>query len=458
MDLQREQSRDGSKFGVAFAITAEQSQGLAATEFLGYSTLEVADAKVLKILLDGKEVRELSSADQAVVILDRTPFYAESGGQVGDTGELKIRHADGTESSFTVTDTIKLAGTYFGHVGHLAEGELKVSDQLTAVVNPRLRGFTRGNHSATHLMHAALRFVLGDHVAQKGSLVDPERLRFDFSHFQPVTKAELRLVERLVNREIRANNAVSSDEMHYDDAIKAGAMALFGEKYGDRVRVLAMGEFSTELCGGTHVARTGDIGTFKIASESGVAAGVRRIEAVTGEGASLALEADQDQLNIAAGLLSATPLDVAHKLKQLLEREKELRHELDRLKTKAAAAQAAELASAAVDIDGIKVIAAKVEGAELKTLREMLDSLKSRLPDCAVVLAGTMDGKASLIAGVHGKALGKLKAGDMLGAVAAQIGGKGGGRPDMAQGGGDDSAALAPALASVFAWVRAKIG
>ena len=249
--------------------------------------------------------------------------------------------------------------------GNGSEGELKVADLATAVVNPQLRGFTRGNHSATHLMHAALRFVLGDHVAQKGSLVDPERLRFDFSHFQPVTKAELRQVERLVNREVRANNPVSADEMPYDDAIKAGAMALFGEKYGDRVRVLGMGEFSTELCGGTHVARTGDIGTFKIVSESGVAAGVRRIEAVTGEGASLALEADQDQLNVAAGLLSAAPADVSHKLKQLLDREKELKHELDRLKTKAAAAHAAELASAAVDVNGIKVVSAKVEGAEL---------------------------------------------------------------------------------------------
>ena len=457
MDLQREQSRDGSKFGVAFAITAEQSQGLAATEFLGYTALEVPGVKVLKILLDGKEVNELTSADQAVVILDRTPFYAESGGQVGDSGELNIAHSDASECRFIVTDTIKLAGTFFGHVGHLSEGELRLADHASAVVNSRLRGFTRGNHSATHLMHAALRFVLGDHVAQKGSLVDPERLRFDFSHFQPVTKAELRHVERLVNREVRANNAVSADEMPYDDAIKAGAMALFGEKYGDRVRVLAMGDFSTELCGGTHVARTGDIGTFKIISESGVAAGVRRIEAVTGEGASLALEADQDQLNVAASLLSAAPLDVAHKLKQLLEREKGLKHELDRLKTKAAAAHAAELANTAVDVDGIKVIAAKVDGAELKTLREMLDSLKSRLPDCAVVLAGTIDGKASLIAGVHGQALRKLKAGDMLSAVAAQIGGKGGGRPDMAQGGGDDSPALMTALAGVAAWVRGKM-
>ncbi len=457
MDQQREQSRDGSKFKLGFAITAEQSVGLAATEFRGYTELETTGTRVLKILQGGLDVSELTNADDAVVILDRTPFYAESGGQVGDTGELDLVNSDGSESRFIITDTIKLAGTFFGHVGHLSTGGLKLGDSAHAVVNPRLRGFTRGNHSATHLMHAALRYVLGDHVAQKGSLVDPERLRFDFSHFHPVTKTELRQVERLVNREIRANNLVSSDEMHYDDAIKAGAMALFGEKYGDRVRVLGMGAFSTELCGGTHVSRTGDIGMFKITSESGVAAGVRRIEAVTGEGATLAIELDDDQLRDAASLLSAAPLELAAKLKLVLAREKELQHELDRLKTKAAAAHAAELAAAAHEVSGIKVVSARIEGADVKTLREMLDNLKSRLPDCAVVLAGTADGKASLIAGVHGAALAKLKAGDMLGAVATQIGGKGGGRPDMAQGGGDDSPALISALASVVAWVRAKV-
>jgi alanyl-tRNA synthetase len=451
MNQQREQSKDGSKFGQGFAITAEQSVGLAATEFRGYVELE-SHAKVLKILLDAQEVSELTSADQAVVILDRTPFYAESGGQVGDKGALAAG-----DNQFTVGDTIKLAGTYFGHIGTLAQGELKVGDAIHASVNPKLRGSTRNNHSATHLMHAALRAVLGEHVAQKGSLVDAERTRFDFSHFQPVSKAELRQIERLVNREIRANHAVSADEMAYDDAIEKGAMALFGEKYGDRVRVLGMGDFSTELCGGTHVNRTGDIGAFKIISESGVASGVRRIEAVSGDGASKAIEADEDQLRDAAHLLSAAPSEVAHKLKQVLEREKELHRELDRLKTKAAAAQAAELAGAAIDLAGIKVVSARIEGADVKTLREMLDNLKSRLSDCAVVLAGTQDGKASLIAGVHGLALKKIKAGEMLSAVASQIGGKGGGRPDMAQGGGDDSPALVPALASVQLWLSSRL-
>jgi alanyl-tRNA synthetase len=448
------ENRLSSNFKQGLAITAEQSQGLAATQFVGYTTLTLDSAKVLKLLQDGHETSELANADDAVVILDRTPFYAESGGQVGDRGELFL--ASG--GRFVVRDTVKLGGAFFAHVGNLEQGTLKAGDTLAARVYDQLRSETKSNHSATHLMHAALRNVLGEHVAQKGSLVDSERLRFDFSHFQPVTREELRTIEHMVNREIRANHAVSADEMSYDDAIKKGALALFGEKYGDHVRVLGMGEFSTELCGGTHVARTGDIGYFKIVAESGVAAGIRRIEAVTGVGAAKALDADEDQLRESASLLNASIGELATKLKLVLERERELKHELDRLKTKAAAAQAADLAASAKVIGGIKVVSAKIEGADNKTLRDMLDNLKSRLSDCAIVLASTADGKASLIAGVHGAALGKLKAGDMLSAVATQIGGKGGGRPDMAQGGGDDSPALPQALASVEQWVGSKLG
>ena len=457
MQQQQINSRGNSKFSQAFSITAEQSLGLAATEFRGYVELESTPCTVLKILQSGAEVIELTSADQAVVILDRTPFYAESGGQVGDTGELDIHTADGSHARFIVEDTVKLAGTFFGHIGHLSQGEIKVSDSVTAVVNSRLRSFTRGNHSATHLMHAALRNVLGEHVSQKGSLVDPERLRFDFSHFQAVTKAELRQVERLVNREIRANNSVSANEMSYDAAIEAGAMALFGEKYGDRVRVLGMGDFSTELCGGTHTERTGDIGLFKITSESGVAAGIRRIEAVTGEGANLILEQEEDQLREAAALISASPMELVSKLKHTLEREKDQQRELELLKAKALGAQAAELAGKAEVIAGIAVLSLRIEGADVKTLRALYDQLKSRLNDCAIVLAGAAEGKVSLLAGCHGSALAKLKAGDMLSSVALQIGGKGGGKADLAQGGGEDSAALAPALASVAGWVKARV-
>ena len=452
MEKQKAASRDGGQFGATHSITAEQSVGLAPTEFLGYTQLQTDGCRILKILQDGAERSELSNGDQALLILDRTPFYAESGGQVGDRGVLTLG-----ETQFEVSDTIKLAGVYFAHIGHLRSGELKQGDLVNASVQAQLRSSTRSNHSATHLLHAALRFVLGDHVAQKGSLVDSERLRFDFSHFQAVTKDELRQIERLVNREIRANHAVSANEMSFDEAISAGAMALFGEKYGERVRVLGMGEFSTELCGGTHVSRTGDIGVFRIVSESGVAAGIRRIEAVSGEPACQALEHEQDQLREAASLLSATPSEIVHKLKLLQEREKDLQRELERLKTKAAAGQAGELANAAALIAGVKVVSARVEITEVKTLREMLDNLKSRLGDCAVVLAGASEGKVNLIAGVHGSALGKISAGDMLGAVAKQIGGKGGGRGDMAQGGGPDVPELASALAGVSTWVQAKL-
>jgi alanyl-tRNA synthetase len=452
MDKQREKSRDGSKFGSAVSITAEQSVGLAATQFLGYAGCDADGCTVVKILLDGQAVSELNSADSALVILDRTPFYAESGGQIGDSGQLFD-----SANVFQISDTVKLAGTFFGHVGKLQEGALRVGQVLSAKVDAERRARVRGNHSATHLMHAALRQVLGEHVSQKGSYVGPDRLRFDFSHFQPVSKTELRAIERMVNGQVRRNSQVQSDEMHFDDAIAKGAMALFGEKYGDRVRVLEMGGFSTELCGGTHVNHTGDIGVFKIIAEGGVAAGVRRIEALTGAGAMEAWESQDDDLREAANHLGANPAELVMKVKSLVEHQREAQKELDRLKQKAAAGQAAELAQSAIDVAGIHVIAARLEGVESKTLRDMLDNLKSRLPDCAIVLAGVIDGKANLIAGVHGAGLAKIKAGEMLAAVAAQIGGKGGGRPDMAQGGGDDSPSLITALQSVVAWVRGKM-
>ncbi len=455
MEKQREKSRDGSKFGAGVAITAEQSVGLVATQFLGYQTCLAADCKVVKILLDGQEVTELTSADTAVVILDRTPFYAESGGQVGDSGLLSA-----SDGQFQVADTLKLAGTFFGHIGSLSSGVIRVGQVLQASADENRRTRTRANHSATHLMHAALRKLLGEHVAQKGSYVGPDRLRFDFSHFQAVSRAELREIERAVNAQIRSNSAVHANEMSYDAAIAKGAMALFGEKYGDRVRVLAMGQddFSTELCGGTHVDHTGDIGVFKIVSEGGVSAGVRRIEALTGIGAMQAWEESEEELREAANQLNATPSDVANKIKTLIERERELQKELERIKAKAAAATAGDLLTQAVDVAGIKVVAARVEGVDAKTLREMLDNFKSRLSDCAIVLAGAMDGKVNLIAGVHGTALAKIKAGEMLSAVASQIGGKGGGRPDMAQGGGDDTPQLPSVLAGVADWVRGKTG
>jgi alanyl-tRNA synthetase len=457
MSQQQLQSRSANQFAQQFAMSAEQSAGLPATEFRGYQELETAHAKVLKLFVDGQAVDELSSSDQALIILDRTPFYAESGGQVGDTGTLELREGNTAHSSFVVEDTIKLAGSFHGHVGRLTAGSIKLGDSVHASVNPELRGSTRGNHSATHLMHAALRHVLGDHVAQKGSLVDADRLRFDFSHFQAVSKSELRRIEHLVNREIRANHAVSAEVMPYDAAIQAGAIALFGEKYGDQVRVLGMGEFSTELCGGTHVARTGDIGLFKIISESGVAAGIRRIEAVTGEGATRALEHDEDQLREAAALLSSAPGELVSKLRSQLEREKELKAELERYKAKASAGLAAELADKASAVGGIAVIGARIAGADVKALRELYDQLKSKLGDCAVVLAGAADGKVSLIAGCHGKALEKLKAGELLSSIAQQINGKGGGKPDLAQGGGDDAANLPAALAALPSWVQSKL-
>ncbi|HZP68289.1 MAG TPA: alanine--tRNA ligase [Rudaea sp.] len=453
MNEQRERARAASQFETKASLSAELVQQLAPTKFLGYEALAADDLTLAAIVRGGRAVGELGDGEEATLILDRTPFYAESGGQVGDTGSLA--NADGR---FEVRDTVKLAGAFHGHVGRWHGKALRVGATLRGAVDGERRQAIVLNHSATHLLHAALRKVLGEHVVQKGSLVAPDRLRFDFSHFKPVAPDELRRIEDIVNAEVRRNVGAEVRHMGYKEAIDFGAMALFGEKYGDEVRVLRMGDFSTELCGGTHVARTGDIGLFKIVAESGVAAGVRRIEALTGAGA-LAYVADEEQrLEHVAHLLSTGAGDVVDKLRQVFDRQKKLERELEALKAKAASAATQDLATSAHDVKGIKVIAARLDGADAKTLRDSVDQFKQRLGDCVVLLAGGAEGKISLVGGVHGKALGKIKAGDLVAHVARQIGGKGGGRPDMAQGGGEDTSALAPALAAVPEWVGAQLG
>ncbi|HEX6833720.1 MAG TPA: DHHA1 domain-containing protein, partial [Rudaea sp.] len=447
MNEQRERARAASQFESKATISADLVQRLSPTQFLGYESLASEELKITAILRGGRDVDELADGQEATLILDRTPFYAESGGQVGDTGVLKTN-----EGTFTVTDTVKLAGVFHGHVGRWSGGALRVGSIVHGAIDGERRQAIVLNHSATHLLHAALRKVLGDHVAQKGSLVAPDRLRFDFSHFKPVSSEELQTIEDLVNAEVRRNSAAEIRQMAYNDAIDFGAMALFGEKYGDEVRVLRMGEFSTELCGGTHVSRTGDIGLFKIVSESGVAAGIRRIEAVTGAGALAYVKDEENRLDAVAHLLSASGSEVVEKLRQLFDRQKKLERELESLKAKAASAATSDLVSTATDVGGIKVIAARLDGADAKTLRDSVDQFKQKLGDCVVLLAGG-EGKIALVAGVNGKALGRIKAGDLVAHVAKQIGGKGGGRPDMAQGGGEDGPQLGAALAAVPAWI-----
>jgi alanyl-tRNA synthetase len=452
MNEQRERARAASQFETKTSISADLVQRLQPTQFLGYAALDADALNVLAIVHDGRELDELRDGEEAALILDATPFYAESGGQVGDTGLLS--NADG---EFTVTDTIKLAGAFHGHVGRWKGKPLRIGAPLNGSVDAARRQAIVLNHSATHLLHAALRSVLGEHVVQKGSLVAPDRLRFDFSHFKPVAPEELRTIEDIVNTEVRRNVQAEVHQMAYKDALDFGAMALFGEKYGDHVRVLRMGEFSTELCGGTHVGRTGDIGLFKIVSEGGVAAGIRRIEALTGAGALAYVNAEANRLDEIAHLLSASGGDVIDKLRQVFERQKKLERELESLKAKTASAATGDLAANAADMNGIKVIAARLDGADAKTLRDSVDQFKQKLVDCVVLLAAGSDGKIALVAGVNGKALGKIKAGELVAHVAQQIGGKGGGRPDMAQGGGEDSPRLATALAEVPAWVGARL-
>lgn len=453
MKEQQERSREGGKFEAKGQMPAELASQLAPTVFLGYDALTSQGSKVVGIVRAGKQLDELSDGEEGLVILDRTPFYAESGGQVGDTGALVS-----ASGSFTVGDTLKMGGVFFGHAGQWhGKQALRVGDVVEANVDGTRRQAIVLNHSATHLLHAALRKVLGEHVTQKGSLVAPERLRFDFAHFKPMSADELREIETLVNAEVRRNEAAEVHHMGYNEAIEFGAMALFGEKYGDEVRVLKMGGFSTELCGGTHVGRTGDIGLFKIVSEAGVASGVRRIEAVTGAGA-LAYVADEERrLGEFAQLLSTSGDDAVEKLRQLFDKQKKLERELESLRAKAAGSATADLASTAKDVDGIKVVAARLEGLDAKALRDAMDQLKQQLTDCVVLLAGAAEGRVSLVAGVNGKALGRVKAGDVVAHVASQIDGKGGGRPDMAQGGGSDTPALPGILDGLAGWISQRL-
>ena len=445
MTRQKEQARAAGKFKMATNLEYDGP----ATTFHGYETLE-AKGNILALYRDGTAVNELVEGEIGVVVLDDTPFYAESGGQVGDVGELRASHG-----IFAVEDTQKIQASVFGHHGVVRTGKLSVGNGVAAKVDTVARARTIRHHSATHLMHKALREVLGAHVQQKGSQVDPDKTRFDFAHTQPVTAAEIVRIERIVNDEVIANAATRSRVMAIDEAQKTGAMMLFGEKYGDEVRVLDIGS-SCELCGGTHVARSGDIGLFKIVMEAGVAAGVRRIEAVCGDIAVLRIQQQQAQLDAVAAELKTLPAETAARVGQLLDNTKALEKELARLKSKLAASQGDDLAAQAVDVKGIKVLAAKLEGADATALRETLDKLKDKLRSAAIVLGSSHEGKVSLIAGVTPDLTGKLKAGELVNFVAQQVGGKGGGRADMAQAGGTDVAALPAALASVGAWVEQR--
>ncbi|HBK56492.1 MAG TPA: alanine--tRNA ligase [Xanthomonadales bacterium] len=448
MDEQRERARSASRFGGAPTLPGEWVARLQPTAFEGYERLVVEDCQIVAIIRDGQPTDALAAGEQGLIVLDRTPFYAESGGQVGDAGELI-----GASARFQVVDTQKVSAVFHGHVGRLAEGRLTLGDRLVAQVDADRRSATVLNHSATHLLHAALRRVLGEHVQQKGSLVAADRLRFDFSHFAPIAREALDRIEAMVNAQIRYNADAEARQMDMASALDMGAIALFGEKYGERVRVLRMGEFSTELCGGTHVRRTGDIGLFRIVAEGGISAGIRRIEAVTGQGALDHIAAETEQLDRVAALLGSGRSDVAARLAQMLERQKKLERELESLKARAAAGASADLAAHARDVAGLKVVAARIEGMAAKDLRAAVDTLKSRLGDAVIVLAAAADGKVSLVSGVSGAALAKVKAGDLLAHVAGRIGGKGGGRADLAQGGGPDHPALPEALDEVADWV-----
>ncbi len=448
MEQQRERARAASRFTAQGAVDYRGE----ATEFLGYESLQV-EGRIVALYRDGVAVTALEAGDTGVVVLDRTPFYAESGGQVGDRGELATSHG-----TFAVADTQKIQAGVFGHHGQVKTGRIQAGDRADARVDTGARQRAAWNHSATHLLHAALRTVLGAHVAQKGSLVDPFKTRFDFSHDKPVTETELRAIEDLVNQEIRRNHPVEVRIMKYDDAVKKGAMALFGEKYGDEVRVVGMGDFSTELCGGTHVHRSGDIGLFRIVGESGVASGVRRIEAVTGEGALEWTHREQDQLAEVAGRLKAQPQEIVAKLASVLDNVRALERELDRLKAKVAVSESADLIGQAVPLTAeVQLLSVRLPGADAKTLRDTLDALKGRLPSAVIVLGADAEGRVSLIAGVTPNLTARIKAGELVNFVAQQVGGKGGGRPDMAQAGGTDPAGLPQALASVGAWVKERL-
>jgi len=447
MDAQRGRARAASKFGAELRDTVKLS---ATTDFSGYDRL-TAQSRISALVFDGELVDILRAGQEGQVVLDNTPFYAESGGQIGDSGRLK-----GAASSFAVRDTQKI-GTAYAHSGVLESGELKVGDTVEAQVDAARRTAIALNHSATHLLHAALRQLLGKHVQQKGSLVAADRLRFDFSHTQALSPEELRRVEELVNTAIRGNAPAETRVMALDEAVAAGAMSLFGEKYANDVRVLSIGDFSMELCGGTHVERAGDIGLFKIIGESGVAAGVRRIEAVTGQAAYEWVVRTDQVLRDVAAMLRGSREDVDEKVRELVERSRKLEKEVQQLKSKLASGQGGDLSTQAKDVGGIKVLAAQIEGTDAKALREAVDRLKSKLGSCVVVLATVQDGKVMLVAGVSADLLGRLKAGDIAGAVAAQVGGRGGGRADFAQAGGTQPEKLSDALGGVESLVRSRL-
>ena len=446
MEKQKSTARAAGKFEMAAAIEYSGAK----TTFVGYDTL-ADESKIIALYVNGSAVQTVAAGQDAIVVLDHTPFYAESGGQAGDVGVLEAGSA-----RFDVSDTHKIQADVFGHHGKLIDGTLKIGDTVSAKVNANVRAATMRNHSATHLMHKALRTVLGGHVSQKGSLVDADKTRFDFSHNGPVTADEIARIEALVNHEILENIATDAQLMSYDDAIKHGAMALFGEKYGDQVRVLGIGS-SRELCGGTHVTRTGDIGLFKIVAESGVAAGIRRIEAVSGEHALALLQSLAARVNEAAAALKVQPEEITQRITQVQDQVRALEKELAALKSKMAAGQGDELVAQAVDVNGIKVLAATLAGADVATLREVMDKMKDKLKTAAIVLAAVNDGKVSLIAGVTADATTKVKAGELVNFVALQVGGKGGGRADMAQAGGTDASGLPAALAAVAGWVGQRV-
>jgi len=447
MEQQRRRARDASGFGTDYNNVIRIDS---ASAFKGYDQLEL-NATVKAIFVDGQQADEITAGQEGVIVLDETPFYGESGGQVGDTGELK-----GTAAHFAVNDTQKY-GQAIGHVGKLVSGQLRVGERLNAQVDEARRARIRLNHSATHLLHAALRQVLGDHVAQKGSLVNDKYLRFDFSHFEAMKPEQIRQVEDIVNAQIRRNLAVDTNIMELEEAKAKGAMALFGEKYDDQVRVLSMGDFSTELCGGTHASRTGDIGLFRITSESGTAAGVRRVEAVTGEGALAQMHAQSEQLQDIAHLVKANNSNLNEKVRSVIEHVRLLEKELQQLKDQQAAQESASLSSTAVEVKGAKLLVSELSNVEPKMLRTMVDDLKNQLGSAIIVLATVAEGKVSLIAGVTKDLTDRVKAGELVGALAQQVGGKGGGRPDMAQAGGTDAQALPAALAGVESWVAAKL-
>ncbi len=446
LEKQREGGRAAGKFKMAQGL----SYSGAATQFHGYENLVVETVKVVGVYVDGNPVDSATAGDDAVVVLDQTPFYAESGGQVGDTGELR-----NASTRLLVEDTIKIQADVFGHHGRIVEGTVTVGDSFVAKVDVERRARTVRNHSATHLMHKALREVLGGHVQQKGSLVNADRTRFDFAHTGPLTSAQIRKVEEIVNAEVLANAQASAVTMGIDDAQKSGAMMLFGEKYGDEVRVLTIGS-SKELCGGTHVQRTGDIGVFKVVAESGVAAGIRRIEAITGDNALAYLQSLEDTVDSVAGTLKAQPDEVPTRLAAVLDHVRQLEKEIDKLKGKLASAQGDELVAQAVDVKGLKVLAARLEGADAKTLRDTMDKLKDKLKTAAIVLAAVDGDKVQIAAGVTADSVGRIKAGELVNFVAQQVGGKGGGKPDMAMAGGTDASKLAGALASVQGWVAER--